>query len=292
MKINVGCSSLSNLNVPVMFYLPYSKTGTKWMWDNFFKRYFSCLQINIANSPEDSVIRFIESQHHKRPIVIRHTAEYASFGGYIKDLPDLIHRLLPDAPIVISIRSQQSLLSSHYNQYVEGGGTLSFRSYVNKVTKGKWRYYDQIKVFYDCFGGDKVFVMLFEEFKKNKQVLMEQLIKHVGMEFSDFGTLKKLLSLSPINTQRSDLVLDCMLLLNRLRMRGNRAKMPVIGRKGHDHILVELAAYWDRLIKKITRKQPCYRKFNDRGVVSPVYTEANNALSKLIGKDLKAYGYP
>ncbi len=84
-----------------------------------------------------------------------------------------------------------------------------------------------------------------------------------------------------------------MLLLNRLRLRhAKKAFFPEIRRPGHDHILVELAEVVARSYAGCFGRPLRYRNFDDRGALGRADGAENEALSKLLGRSLRDYGYP
>ncbi|MBT05323.1 MAG: hypothetical protein CMM32_00175 [Rhodospirillaceae bacterium] len=277
---------------PVTVYLGYHKTASKWIWNHFLTSYYECVQTNLFNQPLSELIERIAIS--KGPFILRQRLEDGLMGQEIPDLASRLSTAFPQAKICVGIRSQRSLLASHYGQYVTNGGRLSFSAYLKRVTETKWHYLSVLQPFFDKFDG-RVCVYLFEDLQKDPFKLLMELRNFIGLPADGLPdhVVQEVANLPPMNPQRSDLVIDSMLVLNRLLMRQRKnAIIPEIHRPGHDHIFVEMAEYISRKYSAFRGRPLRYRNFDDVGLIDKVYGAENNKLSKLIDRCLANHGYP
>lgn len=276
----------------IIFYLGYHKTASKWIWNNYFKAHYNCHQIGRRSTQE--VRQIINTKKGNPPIVLRERVEDGLMGADFPELAQKLAEIAPGAKVVTGIRSQRSMLASHYGQYVANGGRLGFNAYMQEAIATKWHYHPTLKELMEVFDG-RVFVYLFEELRNDSLDLVRRLRDFVGPPATgiDDAELRSIANLPPMNPQRHDLVLDTMLLLNRLRMRHeNNAIIPPIKRAGADHILVEAAEGIAKVYARGFGRPLRYRKFDDRGALDHAYADENAALSELLGRPLRAHGYP
>jgi hypothetical protein len=278
----------------VVFHLAYHKTASKWIWANFFAQHYPTLQTNVVTKPITELHDHVAAAQSCSPFIIRQRVEEGSMGGELANLADAMAAAYPNAKIVVGIRSQRSILASHYGQYVKNGGRLGFKKYLAETTRVKWHYYSTIKSLMDRFG-DQVIVYLFEEFRRDRYAVLCALRDFVGVPSDGLadGKLRDLAGLPSVNPRRNDLMIDTMLTLNRLRMRHEKnAIIPQISRPGHDHIAVEVADVIGRTYSKVVGEALRYRSFDDEGVLEDSYGAGNAALAKLINRPLHKLGYP
>ena len=265
------------------------------MWNKFFNPRYPSYQIDICNKAIEEIYKEINFYKQTSPIIIRTRLEEGMMGKEIPDIAKKISRSFPNARIIVSPRSQKTMLASHYGQYVMNGGRLGFDKYLEEVVKSKWYYSYLIESLYKEFGKKNVFVYLFEDFTLDKRTLLCDLEKFVsgGVEKLSDELLNSLVGLPRMNPQRKDLIVDTALLLNKLRLRHRKnAVLPEIKGPGGDHLLVEMVAY---ILNKLYTNfgiNISYNKFDDRGKIEEVYSKDNNKLSNLLGRDLRKYGYP
>jgi len=280
----------------IIIYLAYHKTGSKWMWNNFLCTRYPCYQINVHDSNPSDILDQIDYYNHDGPIIVRTRLEDGLMGSEISDIIERIQESFPDPKIIISPRSQRSLVPSHYGQYVMNGGRLSYKTYLEKIIETKWYYSNFISLLFQAFGNDNVFVYLFEDFVQDKYNLLLNLEKFIGINSSESLTkneLDEFVNKPKMNPQRNDLVIDLALILNKLRLRHRKnAILPMIKGPSGDHIIVELAAYIANQLSKRFNINIRYRNFGNLELIDRAYADENRSLSKLINRDLKKYNYP
>ncbi|HCP00461.1 MAG: hypothetical protein CL573_01850 [Alphaproteobacteria bacterium] len=276
----------------VVIYLGYHKTASKWIWKNVFTERYPHQQINLVRQSADSVWDAIEAS--QGPFIVRQRLEEGLMGEEIPELATTISHNFPNARIVLGIRSQHSMVASHYGQYVTNGGRMGLAAYLNKAVQTKWHYQRVLEPFFELFP-ERVHVYLFEDLRRNSFELLCHLRDFVGPPEGGLpdDEVRYIANQPPMNPQRHDLVIDTMLTLNRLRMRHRKNTIfPEIRRRGHDHIFVELAEYLARKYSNRTGRPLRYRKFDDRGILAKVYGAENRALSAFLSRSLADDGYP
>ena len=276
----------------VVVYLGYHKTASKWIWQHLFRDHYPCRQVNLYQQSMDDIRAAVDSS--TGPFMLRQRIENGSLGAQPPALAETIDRNFPGARVVLGIRSQRSMLASHYGQYVTNGGRLGFNKYLRETVKTKWHYHDVLAPLMEHFGA-RMLVYLFEDLREDSFALLCQLRDFIGEPAQGLSDdeVRQIAQIPPLNPQRNDLVIDTMLLLNRLRMRHEKnAIIPEIRRPGHDHILVEGADYLGRKHRERSGRPLRYRRYDDQGILDETYAEGNRALSALLGRDLSQYGYP
>lgn len=277
---------------PVVIYLGYHKTASKWIWKHFFTEHYPHRQVNLRRQSADELKQDIATANG--PFIVRQRLEDGLMGEEVPDLANIIVDAFPDARIVLGLRSQRSMLASHYGQYVTNGGRLSLGAYIDEAIKTKWHYQKVLAPFFEKFP-DRVHIYLFEDLRRDSFELLCQLRDFVGPPDGGLSNeeVRTIADQPPLNPQRHDLVIDTMLALNRARMRHRKNRIiPEIRRPGHDHILVEIAEYIARIYSNRTGRALRYRKFDDHGVLERVYGDENRELSAFLNRSLADDGYP
>lgn len=120
-------------------------------------------------------------------------------AGYLsKEMVFRLKAALPDAKIVIVIRSQPSMIAAGYQQYVKGGGTYSVSRYLfpQKFLKGAasenpkaprftfdhFEYDRLIRLYREEFGPERVHVYLYEELKKDRRAFLTRMARELELD--------------------------------------------------------------------------------------------------------------
>lgn len=113
------------------------------------------------------------------------------------EAPELIHRQIPHAKILISLRDPVERAFSHYLLYVQYGWstTKSFHDQIhkemNRVRKNGLRefeiqldfYADCVKKYLSYFGSKQVKVIIFEEFVKETKKHVQQILEFLDLDY-------------------------------------------------------------------------------------------------------------
>ncbi len=141
-----------------------------------------------------------------------------------------IRDILPDAHIVIFIRSQVEMINAVYLQYVRGGGTFGPDRYLyphwylrghlakpHKVPRFSFTYfeYDRLISCYDSlFGSGNVHVFLYEELRNNRDEVLAEVLAKTGLSLRT-----DCISQGRRNVSYSPAIVRLALLMNKMTVR-------------------------------------------------------------------------
>ncbi|MCH7826368.1 MAG: sulfotransferase [Bacteroidetes bacterium] len=104
----------------------------------------------------------------------------------------LIHKMSPDAKILISLRNPVDRLISHYKRISNEFDLGSFHTFIfNPPEKFKEYsktfyefgfYFEQVKRYFDIFGKNNVKVIIFEEFLANEESVIKEILKFLNID--------------------------------------------------------------------------------------------------------------
>jgi len=115
-----------------------------------------------------------------------------SSTSYLSDpeAPKLIHKVSPQAKIIISLRDPVERVFSHYLMYIrDGWWSHPFKEQIQKEIKNKIKpfersmelhssfYFDNVKRYIDIFGTKQVKIIFFEEFVKQPKKTIEEILE-------------------------------------------------------------------------------------------------------------------
>jgi hypothetical protein len=126
---------------------------------------------------------------------------YLHNGGVLecvtRDFADRLYRTLPDADIVVLLRSQPAIIASTYQQYVRAGGTHSAKrylfphSYVTQNHREQYKvplqdvshfdYRPLIRYYRTLYGPERVHALLYEAFERNRDAFLQDFTTRLGM---------------------------------------------------------------------------------------------------------------
>jgi hypothetical protein len=206
----------SPLQRPI-FHIGYHKTATTWFQKSVWPAATSHEFIGrkqarsaLLDDPglcfdEKRARAMLQRRGSNRAIVVceENLSGYIHNGGLhglmAPEAARRIHRLFPEAQIVVFIRNQPDIIRAAYCQYVSGGGTYGLSRYLfpHLHGHGALRYaykapgfslshfeFDRLIAFYDdLFGRGNVHVYLFEELQRDPKKLLARMEQDLGVEF-------------------------------------------------------------------------------------------------------------
>lgn len=196
-------------------HIGYHKTATTW----FQARFYPFVK-NARYIPRDVVRRaFLEDTAFKfDPERARETLNIApgetvticeeglsgylhtgGLAGYLsKEMAQRLKTVLPNADIVIFVRSQPSIIAASYSQYVKGGGTYSIRRYLfaedylrgargeiaksPRFTFDHFEYWPLIAHYQQLFGKERVHVFPHEALRTEPGSFLTDYARRLGLE--------------------------------------------------------------------------------------------------------------
>tara|TARA_R110002072_G_scaffold303018_1_gene491380 strand:+ start:27914 stop:28708 length:795 start_codon:yes stop_codon:yes gene_type:complete len=202
--------------------------------------------------------------------------------------PQVLYNRHKNSKIIITIRSQLTIIPSLYNIYLKSGGKKKYGGYVNDViTNKKLYYYDLIAEYCRIFGNENVLVLVYEELKDNKELFLNRIQKFCGVEIE----VKSDLPNKALNVRRNELQTFVTRLMNILLM---------IPFSTHHEIAggwrMNIRRYAESLCSRGCNKiflafhNKSYLQYED--ILINEYTEQNNLLEENYKLSLKDYNYP
>jgi len=190
---------------PNFFIVGAPKAGTTSLY--FYLKQVPEVYLPPFKEPNYFSIRVIPADHYLLPI--RNKSNYLRLFEGVKDeiaigeaspsyledpeAPKLIHQVVPHAKIIILLRDPVERAFSHYLMMVsQGYEKLSFREAIEQIlskkSRGEFRHYltpgqysEQIKRYINIFGNEKVKILIFEEFIRDTQKSIEEVLNFLGI---------------------------------------------------------------------------------------------------------------
>jgi len=202
---------------------------------------------------------------------------------YLRDpkSAELIHKVIPDAKIVIILRDPVERAYSQYLLRVSNGMTLSFSEAIKMASdengddrKGRilnagW-YFEQVKKYLDTFGAKQVKILIFEEFVKDPKKSIKEILEFLGVDSDPPESIDVAHNL--LTKPRGKLAVA--LLQNKIIRQAGRK---VLSQSAGDIVLKKI------LGKKIDKpKMPQ----QDRLFLEKLYRDDVKKLEKMLGKQL------
>jgi hypothetical protein len=305
---------MSNNN-SIYLHIGFSKAASSWL-QSYFKSfddiyylektgYFSLSGFNKQN--EYNYIDLFEGA--KRDQIKLESDEHIvlpnfhpvlkSHGTTLESVEKVIYKIkenIPEGKIILVLRNQYDLILSRYSQFLIGGGSLTFKNFINEMLNCSvdgenyyQNYYFQIiKLLYEIFGKDNVCVILQERLKED----INKLNTFLGVESN------KLHEKSILNQRKglSLLSLKILRIVNKAIVK-RKATYNSKPKTFLPYLLyitlitrgIRIADYY--ILNYLSRSKKKLLNNNIRYQLSKIFTEDNSNLTTLLHKDLKSYGY-
>ncbi len=216
-------------------------------------------------------------------------------GGHdSKIIADRLVAVFPNARVLVMIREQTSMIVALYKQYVKMGGPGSLQQYViappgdHRVPLFRFdflEYHRLIGYYQGLFGVANVLVLPYELLQTRPQGFLERLggFLNVPATESEFRRL---------HVSQSALTLSLKRHANRYIVRDALNPAPPFAVDGSNEALVRLCDRADRRIPAVLRggHERRWRRLAEREVGTR-YAASNALTAKLIGIDLRMFGY-
>lgn len=227
------------------------------------------------------------------------------YGFLSKEVAHRLHATLPEAEIVIFIRSQPEMIGSVYKQYVKEGGTHSPRRYLfpfdfldphgfspKKTPFFAFQHFDYrplINHYQALFGRERVHVFLYEEFSRNQEAFMAAFAARFGFDAAlGNGPTTRL------NVSNKKFSLWVSRVMNHFAYRNVMDKRCIVNIPGMYRLRLRVVApLLDRIAffsgpagARAVLGPDIVRHIEDQ------YRESNRALQGDLGLPLETWGYP
>ena len=180
-------------NRPLLIHIGYHKTATTWMQDVLFQPACSYQPLmsheevfeHISGphplifdpEPVQALLaeRMAATPEGHAPVVSSENLSGNPFRGG-QDGPETarrLHKIAPEAQILVTVREQMSMASSMYMQYLSQGGTLRPEQFFAGPLDLGYPLFDSVHLEYhrliglyrELFGAERVHVLTFEQFR-------------------------------------------------------------------------------------------------------------------------------
>ncbi len=194
--------------------------------------------------------------------------------------PILIHELLPNAKIIISLRNPIERAYSVYLWRISNGKTYSFSEsikesleskndfYKGLIINGGW-YFEQVQRYLKIFGSNQVKIIIFEEFIKDPKKTVLEVLELLGINSKPPESVELVHNTLTVPKGK----LSSVLLQNK-----------IIKKIGQEVLPTSLAEYVSKRVlgKKISKPS---LKQEDRVLLANLYHEDVESLKKLLKRD-------
>lgn len=226
-------------------------------------------------------------------------------GGLLsQEMANRIHAALPEARIIVFLRSQPDVVAASYAQYVRGGGTADIRGYVlgQANARGAAKYWYKAPMFAiehfrygpllahyrALFGAERVHVRLFEAFRADKLAFLERFA-------ADFALSVDLaeVPLERINASLSPRAMAILRRLNLLTARSVQNKRVLADWK-HWYDRRWIALKWIEGLSPAESRHKGHAPLPDdiQALIAEHCAPDNAALAAEWNLPLRAFGYP
>lgn len=217
-------SPAAELHPPDVFHVGYHRAGSTYLQKGIFPQLGDHLLVaaseirRIRNCRDDAdldrLYGAVSLQEVGGRIVVDTEEEFS--GDMFRDdfdMPAKIHRINPNAKIIVCIRSQIDIIPSLYYLYLKKGGRLSYGAYVDAILKNrKFDYHALVGRYLDLFGPDRVLVCLLEDLAAAPRRFVQSLLDFISLP----RDAEDLVVPAAMNRRPSAQSIDTLLVANRL----------------------------------------------------------------------------
>lgn len=207
-----------------------------------------------------------------------------------------IKNTLPGVKIIVVIRNQVDIIISKYVQFVRRGGKLPVDAFLEEILYRDsnylkfcdYRYSEVIRILWDLFGRDKVYIIILEEFRKAAQKIMNEMTEFIGVDISIKKQHRKKVNVSP-----SYYCLELEMLLNKLLVKRKRTHNKKAITRIHYRIWIysyKILEFFDALVFKQKRRDKIIGPEHEARI-QRLFSEDNRKLELLLNKNLQNMGY-
>lgn len=239
---------LVDMSARPILHVGYHRTATTWFQERFYPavqngtylprhvvRQALIAPRAFAFSPDAAREQLMEHSAGQRLLICEENLSgylhNGGLGGLLsKEIAGRLRDTLPDAHVVVFIRSQPRIVAAAYAQYVKGGGTHSLRRYIDaqELKKGAERHWYKAPLFSldhfeygpllehyaSLFGRGAITVKLYEQFASQTETFLETFASQLALKVH-----LQTIDMKPINVSMSPRQLGIMRRLNFLTSR-------------------------------------------------------------------------
>jgi len=107
-------------------------------------------------------------------------------------LLERIHKLFPEAKILLGTRNKKDLLISWYKQYIAVGGSLQFDDFIDKILNlNNLNYEEYVKRLADFYGDNNVYIYKFENLIKEHEKTIKEICGFIGCSIPKYRLIRR-----------------------------------------------------------------------------------------------------
>lgn len=182
-----------DIAVPEVVHIGYPRTGSTYLQETVFPAYDSWIQLTNQASfffkDEEfgkGVDHYLEMLPQSEPGKTVVESDETLSGNQIEDHPgvaDRLHDILPNARIVVCLRSQFTAIRSYYKIYLKNGGRNRFPEYARMlIENGRYDYEKLVSRYLDLYPEENVLILFYENLNRNPQEFLTRLIRFIGID--------------------------------------------------------------------------------------------------------------
>lgn len=223
-------------------------------------------------------------------------------GGYDScEIADRLHRVFPQAKILMVIREQSGMILSTYKQYIVEGGSCSLLRYLYPTSQGKGRiplfsfnhfkYHRLVSYYMSLFGEKKVLVLPYELFTRSPMEFLMKL-RNYSLARCNYSIKGDPPFKDRMNVSLSWLSLTIKKILNPIFTDDRLNPQAIFPSMRIERQIIWCLNRFDEHLPGMLR-QLGDKKMKERisDIIGKQYRESNRITSTLIGDDLQKYGY-
>ena len=172
---------------PDFFHIGYPRTGTTFLQSSIFKQCEDKIFFEKSKVPffykwkkefKNSIYKDVSSTKVKNKIFLDTEEEFS--GDMFRDnyqFPSHIYDINKNAKIILTVRSQYSILPSIYSLFIKKGGKLDFDEYIEIIVKNKKFDFNILyKEYLKFFKRKQILVLFFEELIKKPKKYVTKIL--------------------------------------------------------------------------------------------------------------------
>ena len=184
---------------PDIFHIGYPRTGTTFLKKSIFKQCKDEIFYTKSKVPQfykwnpsckNDLYKNIKKSFLGDKVFLDSEEEFS--GDMYEDnyqFPKYIKSINPNAKIILTVRSQFSIIPSIYSLYIKKGGRLSFNQYLKVlITNNKFNYFKLYKSYLDYFPQKQVLLLFFEHLKYERKTYIERILKFINVKKNKLDT--------------------------------------------------------------------------------------------------------
>jgi hypothetical protein len=304
------------MKLPNIIHVGYSKAMSSWLQSvfkknkniyyvkksNYFIPYFNNYEKGIEYYQKyfrgaDKFKLILESDEHLlMPGVLTSVGVNITNVDLVTKTMKRIRETLGDVKVLIVIRNQVDMMISKFVQYVRDGGKLTVDTFLDQIIYKNdnylkycdYRYSEVINILWELFDRNSVYIIILEEFKKNRDKVLDEISDFMGTELETQNLKGKMVNVSP-----SYFCLRVEMALNNLLVKKKRTlhertktRIPFI----LWYCCYKALELVDGFVVKQKYRERLFGQAHEAKILK-IFLEDNKKLELLLKKDLSNMGY-